>query len=386
MSSLLEALRELKALDEDVELKKESGSNQLDSIAYALSEEFKNGPYKDLDVIVASVDGGKIEVTINSDSADMNAIKDYCDKVLQSSKILDANKEHYKANKIDINNNIITLTNISVLKEDLDDDWDDQQEEREENALSRLSAELGKDVEFEGEGDFGELVGVIIDGKYIGEFDEEKIMGKTEDEIYNFLKVFIRMNECLNEDVESTIPAQALPHDELFAAIDAIKPGTYVNVGYLNEVTKTYLQAKFTGGRGSEGNPMVRVFKATEIYGRCGIDHEEIQAIKDKRAAGIERHGNLYEIESELGNKIFHVPSTGSELLQIYPRSRSDVKVKYFISLDDEDLRECTRDELEMYCKPSALTPHGEFDASKPMRLNLSKIYWFKNLGRSILR
>lgn len=200
------------------------------------------------------------------------------------------------------------------------------------------------------------------------------------------LRELRNIDEELNENVESTIPAQPLPHDELFAAIDAVKPGSYVNVGYLNDVTKTYLQAKFTGGRGSEGNPLVRLFKATEIYGRCGIDHEEIQAIKDKRAAGIERHGNLYEIESELGNKIFRVPGTGNELLQIYPRSKSDVKVRYFISLDDEDLRPATREEIELYCKPSAIASKGEFDPASPMRLNLSKIYWFKNLGQSILR
>ena len=204
--------------------------------------------------------------------------------------------------------------------------------------------------------------------------------------LFESLRELRDLDEDLNEDVASSIPAQPLPHDELFNAIDELKPGTYVNVGYLNDVTKTYLQAKFTGGRGSEGNPMVRLFKATEIYGRCGIDHESIQAIKDKRAAGIERHGNLYEIESELENKIFRVPGTGNELLQIYPRSKSDVRVRYFISLDDEDLRECTRDELNTYCKPSALAPKGEFDPAAPMRLNLTKIYWFKNLGHSILR
>ena len=204
--------------------------------------------------------------------------------------------------------------------------------------------------------------------------------------LFESLRELRDLDEELNENVESTIPAQPLPHDELFSAIDQIKPGSYVNVGYLNEVTKTYLQAKFIGGRGSEGNPLVRLFKATEIYGRCGIDHENIQAIKDLRASGVERHGNLYEIESELSNKIFKVPSTGSELLQIYPRSKSDVKVRYFISLDDEDLREATREELEMYCKPSALASKGEFDPASPMRLNLAKIYWFKNLGHSILR
>ena len=287
-----------------------------------------------------------------------------------------------------MNSLLEALRELKDLREsfDEDDDWDDEQEEREEKVLSRLSAELGKDVEFEGEGDFGEVVGVIVDGKYIGEFHEEKIMGKTEDEIYNFVKEFIGMNESLKEDVQSTIPAQPLSHDELYAAIDAVKPGTYVNVGYLKEVTKTHLQAKFTGGRGSEGNPLVRLFKATEIYGRIGIDHEAIQAIKDKRAAGIERHGNLYEIESELGNKIFKVPGTGSELLQIYPRSRSDLKARYFISLDDEDLRVATKEEVEMYCKPSAIASRGDFDPSSPMRLNLNNIYWFGNLGHSILR
>ena len=246
---------------------------------------------------------------------------------------------------------------------------------------------LAKAVENGKDREYYEKQAEDVRKKYITKFLErtqktEYTTGTNDDPI----KYTVKWTESLKEDVASTIPAQPLPHDELFAAIDAVKPGSYVNVGYLNEVTKTYLQAKFIGGRGSEGNPLVRLFKVTEIYGRCGIDHESQQAIKDLRASGVERKGNIYEIESELGNKIFKVPGTGNELLQIYPRSKSDVKVRYFISLDDEDLRPATREEIELYCKPSAITPRGEFNPADPMRLNLAKIYWFKNLGQSILR
>ena len=192
-------------------------------------------------------------------------------------------------------------------------------------------------------------------------------------------------NEELNENVESSIPVQCLPRDEVYNAIDSLKPGTYVNGGYLNEVTQTLVAAAFRGGRGSEGNPRVRIFKLTEVYGRCGIDYESIQAIKDKRAAGIERQGNRYEMTSELGNKIF-ISSTGKELLQIFPRSKADIRSRYYISLDDEDLREVSRQEIEQYCTAAAFKPSGEFDPSKPMRWDLNKIYWFKNLGHSMIR
>lgn len=85
------------------------------------------------------------------------------------------------------------------IDEDFDDE-DDEQEAKEEAALSKLSNDLNKSVEFEGQGDFGDLVGVIVDGKYIGEFPETKINGKSEDEIYNFTKEFIQSK--IDEDKE----------------------------------------------------------------------------------------------------------------------------------------------------------------------------------------
>lgn len=203
----------------------------------------------------------------------------------------------------------------------------------------------------------------------------------------NSLMEALRKLNGISEDIESTMPARPLGRDAVYAAIEAVKPGTYVHVGYINDVTKNYVQARYAGGRGSAGNSDVKIFKVTEIYGRCGIDYEAIQAIKDRRAAGVERQGNKYTIEPELANKIFKVPSTGSELLQIYPRSKSDVKTRYFISVDGEDVRVASREDLERYCKPSAInSPVKEFDPAAPLRLNLNKIYWFKDLGNSILR
>lgn len=217
------------------------------------------------------------------------------------------------------------------------------------------------------------LLKAVKDGEVVGPYD---IHVRRIAESFDYLI----------EDIQSSLPVQPLNRDELYHAIDEVKPGTYVHAGYFNDVTSRYLAAKYTGGRGSEGNPFVKLFKATEIYGRCGIDHEEIQAIKDRRAAGIERQGNRYEIESELGNKIFHIPSTGKDVLQIYPRSKADVKSRYFISVDNEDLRPATREELTQYCKPSAIAPSNkEFDPASPMRWDLTKIYWFKNLGHSII-
>lgn len=192
------------------------------------------------------------------------------------------------------------------------------------------------------------------------------------------------LNENLSEDLNSSIPAKAIPRDVVYSAIEKIKPGAFLNVGYLNDVSDKYLQSKYTGGRGSEGNPQIRLFKATEIYGSCGQDYENRQAVKDLRASGVERKGSRYEVESELDKKIFKHPITGNEVLQMYPRSLSDIKVKYYVSVNDGDLKPVAKSDIEVYCRPAVVAAKTGWDPTKPLKLNLTKIYWIKNLAKQI--
>lgn len=226
-------------------------------------------------------------------------------------------------------------------------------------------------------------------------FDEFfKILNESYDESAESSKLkpisALRSKFKIEEDVESSMPAAPLNYDELYQAIVDTKNGTYVNVGYLKEIAPA---AKYkAGGRGhQEGDPVVRIFKATEVYGRVGVDRQNIQAYKDRvaaeREAGIERRAASYQVESEYENKIFIMP-TGNKCLQIFPRSLSDLKSRWFISIDGGDLVPTSKAEVAQYCTASAIGSSNAdkpFSADTPLRLNLAKIYYYKDLGDSLM-
>lgn len=77
-------------------------------------------------------------------------------------------------------------------------DIDDEQLAKEERVCGGLSKEFGKEIELEGEGNFGEFVAVLVDGDYLedekGEpifFHEREILGKSEGELYVLLRDFL---------------------------------------------------------------------------------------------------------------------------------------------------------------------------------------------------
>lgn len=231
----------------------------------------------------------------------------------------------------------------------------------------------------------------------------------------------------LQEDVNSSLPARALSHDELVDYIDSIptaqaaqydeegnkiasaKPPVFFKLGYLRELKD--IAAKYRGGRGSTADdPMVRIFKATE-YSKLytGADYEALKSVKQyRKETGIARSGEKTGFsygDDTIVNKIGRY-ADGSEALQAYIANDSRQKVKYFISLNDEDLHEATREEVAQYLTPAGarniLTPTQtpktksvETDAEgnqtityNPQQVNrfkISNIYMIGNLGQSIM-
>ena len=93
----------------------------------------------------------------------------------------------------------------------------------------------------------------------------------SEDEYFFFTEPQM---ECLNEDVENSMPVTILPEQSIIDFVMAIEPATkgrplkHFKLGYISELTKE-IAAKYKGGRGSvnretgEAYDFVRIFKCT---------------------------------------------------------------------------------------------------------------------------
>lgn len=205
----------------------------------------------------------------------------------------------------------------------------------------------------------------------------------------------------LTEDVASSMPVSVLSHDEVYRYIENIpeatpeRPPVFFQVGYIKELGSEIL-AKFRGGRGSEDNPTVRIFKCSEMTVYTGADYESLKATKAfRKETGKERSGEKtgfsFSGDTAIVDKI-GISAKGEEQLQCYVRKGTKSKSKYFISLNDEDLREASRQEVAEYLTPAqahrlldgadvAAGPEG----AKVVRLKLSGIYKIGNLGQSVM-
>ena len=227
--------------------------------------------------------------------------------------------------------------------------------------------------------------------------DLEKIIAK-------YLNAYLE-NENLNEDVASSMPVTILPHDDVYNYIENVpeaeygRPPYFFSVGYIREFGPE-ISSEFRGGRGSAGNPKVRIFKCSEMTVYTGADYENLKATRDYRQkSGKERSGERtgfnFDGETTIVNKI-GLSRSGQEQLQCYMKKGTKPKVKYFISLDDENLREASKEEVAKYLttrnKNKLLGNTSEPEEVQPisgadiMRLNLSQIYKIGNLGRSVIR
>lgn len=218
--------------------------------------------------------------------------------------------------------------------------------------------------------------------------------------------------EDLEEDFNSSFPVQFLPEDQSrrfiteIPAADPSRPPHFFKLGYAKELGPE-IPAKFRGGRGSEGNPFVRIIKCTEyskLYTGADWRHTNATKAADK-ILGTERHtgektGFHFGAEDSIANRI-GVYQNGKAALQAYIADNSVQKVKFFISLDNGDLHEATRDEVAQYLTPAwagkVLNPStartaagvnaetGEAIYDKPInRFYLDRIYMIGNLGHSL--
>lgn len=239
---------------------------------------------------------------------------------------------------------------------------------------------------------------------------------------------YFTLNESLNEDLKSSFPVTALPEQEVVDYINNIpvargiekaedgtiiakaRPTCFFKLGYFKEIQ---VAAKYRGGRGSTpDDPIVRVFKAVE-YNKLytGADYENLKGVKQfRKETGTERAGERtgfsYQGEGTTVNKI-GTYSNGDKALQAYLANNCKTKTKYFISLNDEDLREASREEVAQYLTPGEanklLNPQarpktvekstdaesGEeivvFNPQAVNRLKIANIYMIGNLGHSIV-
>ena len=230
---------------------------------------------------------------------------------------------------------------------------------------------------------------------------------KPEDTANEETSSDISSETLVNENVETSMPATPLSEQEIYDFVDAIpeatgtRPPQAFKLGYIREL-KREVAAKYRGGRGSEGEPNVRIFKATE-YSRLytKAPYENLGSTKAYRKetgkeAGHERTG-FHSTDADSGNILNAIGSypNGDLALQTYPMSDNKVKAAYFISIDDADLVPATKQDVAEYLVPAAASKilnSAAADSEAPRsadninRFKLSGIYMIGNLGHSIIK
>jgi len=231
---------------------------------------------------------------------------------------------------------------------------------------------------------------------------------------------------ALNEDLNSSYPVAPLPENSVFDFINNIPypaqgvPPKFFRLGYFYELSN--VAAEYRGGRGSEGKPFVRIFKATEYSAIfTGTDYERLGSTKRfRQETGKQRSdkptGWSFSGPGTLPEKIA-VNNKGEQALAARLTENCSRKTKYWISIDDGDLTEASREEVAKYLTATAaknlLNPQSiatrspkadaetgeiiidpktgkpEMQQDKPANTNwlkLHNIYMIGNLGNSIIR
>ena len=210
----------------------------------------------------------------------------------------------------------------------------------------------------------------------------------------------------------SNLPVQPLPVNAVKDYIRNIpaarmgRPPQLFKLGYAKELGRE-IASKYRGGRGSDGQPRVRIIKCTE-YSKLytGVAWTSTNSTKKADSLlGTERHTgertgfNFADSEEEMINRIGKY-ANGIEALQAYIADGSVQKTKYFISLNGEPLEEISKQEVAKYLvdsaargilngterKSSGTDAEGNAVYDKPInRFLLEGIYMIGNLGRSIM-
>lgn len=232
-----------------------------------------------------------------------------------------------------------------------------------------------------------------------GQFDK-KVKNETffRDVMTKDLLMKISQIYSINEDI-SDLPVEILPIEQVKDFIinvpvaTATRPPRFFKVGYANDLTGK-VASRYKKATSEE---RVKVYKCSEALVYIGADYENLGATKRMRKAGKERGSNVsgfnYEGEDCVSNKIGHYRAGGDLFLRAYLKNGTYPKTKYFISINDEPLRETNKQEVAQYFIPSAATLllNGREEPENPdlkgQRVSsyaLKKIYLIGNLGHSI--
>lgn len=293
-------------------------------------------------------------------------------------------------------------------EDDADADKDEKLDEAEESndCIHDACIKLGIDYDSIGttEGGWDYVIGEhYTDNDLIRviEYCRDKGFEKTTGHLHKLINdndsmLFYVVNKKeITEDFESSKPVEILPKDEIIDFVKNVKPGTFFKLGVMREL-RSEIASKFRGGRGSDDALPIRIVKCSESYVATGEDYEAQKETIARREQGIERSErktgfNMSE-DPDLKNKIFI--SGNGESLAYYPRRGSVPKVKYFLSIDDGDLEEVSKQDIIPYLTPAQaakLSGTQETDdaetapVANALKVNLDKIYYIGNLGHSIM-
>lgn len=213
----------------------------------------------------------------------------------------------------------------------------------------------------------------------------------------------------IEEDFNSSKPVTPLPVADVKQFIANLPnpsyrvPPVFFKLGYMREVP---VASKYRGGRGwTEDTPIVRILKCTEfssVYtGSAWASTGDTKAVD--KLLGAERHTgertNFQKSSEDQYKEKIGVYPNGKEALQAYISKTSGQKVKFFISINDGDLQEASREEVAQYVTSkeadNILNPReivhgvnmetGEVGAGTPVsRFLIDQIYMIGNLGRSV--
>lgn len=197
---------------------------------------------------------------------------------------------------------------------------------------------------------------------YVEDYTEEDFLAEC------FIKEGEEAVEELTEDLDTSYPVKPMSEAEIRSAAKKVVKGAKVRFGYVSEVKldSKYAQGKFVKTQGIQ-YPVVKAIKVTETRACTGVRYNNTelarslhatQQYQDKlaarQAAGLGGFGtNVHDTEKGLEN-ILVTTSNGLKCVLAYPMSNVRPRNTYYISIDGQDWRSCTKEEIAKYMSPAA--------------------------------
>lgn len=226
----------------------------------------------------------------------------------------------------------------------------------------------------------------------------------------------------LNEDLR--LPVAVLSESEIIDAAKKIedgKKGNIISLGFKRDIK---LSAAYTKGgldkKSGEILPVVKALQCTEVRVRTGTEYGNNQKIINRNASDVwqqrmaDRQAKIDAKKTEMGDayvekpqgiqewivpNIIGVNSRGNKVLTYWNSSNDRPKSKYYISIDGEDFRECSKEDIAPYATPAdAAKLRGEYVVKEPAEgeyrsedvgyrtVLLTNIYKLDSVGNTYMR